>query len=317
MKKRLLEHFGIDQLQEYRGKKYQSTFADICHAIHDNELIAISGPVGSGKTTLVNDAISSVANGSLIKYVYVRNFFKEKLTIGGIINAIILDLSDESPRRDLEARSRQVVRLLGRTLVTEKTSICVVIEEAHRLHFNTLRSIKELREATFAGVTPLFSVILIGHPELSFKLEKRKEVYWRSSLFELSEANGWMTFEERINYLKVRFGNAISGDARKRIAALAKVPLEMDVFVEARMKEAYAAGMHILTKTCIEVSAREMKESLGVSLKQISAESGIARTTVHDVLTGAGSDQSRDAVKKALDRIAAQREDSAEQAVAI
>jgi hypothetical protein len=274
-------------------------------------MIALSGAVGMGKTCLFNKAAAELTadpDKSPI-FIYVRNFYKEKLTIGGIMTAIILDLSDEAPRRDLEARSRQVTRLMGVAHVRHKRNICVVIEEAHRLHYNTLRSIKELREAAFDGVSPLFSCVVIGHPELAMKLEHRKEVYWRSALLDFSESNGWMTFRERNTYLKNVYGDAIEAKPRERIAALMKAPLQMDFFIREQMEKAYHAGRNKITEECLDLTPLELKKALGVSLGEIATEAGIGKTTVHEALMGLGSDKTKKAVEAALEKLSNQKID--------
>jgi len=310
MNRRILNHFHVDGKVVYRGGPYQDFLQDVKNAVNDNAMAALIGEVGSGKTTLFRDAALhlSASPDKWPVFIYVRNFYKEHLTIGGIMNAIIMDISDESPRRDLEARSRQVIRLMGEMHVRNKRQVCIVIEEAHRVHINTLRAIKELREAIYANVSPLFSVVLIGHPSLTEKLQARKEVFWRTQAIELSEVNGWMTYDERVSYLKAVYGEALSDKARTRVAMLKKQPLSMDQFIETKMAEAYAAGYKQLDESMIEASLLEMKESLDASLADIAAEAGKGKTTVHQVIIGADrSPANNAAVRRALEKIAERR----------
>jgi len=308
MNRRIFEHFGIQKKGFYVNELFKLHSTDIKNAILDNDMLAIVGPVGAGKTFLFNNAILNVQLNPDKKpiFVYVRNFYKEKINIGGIINAIIYDISSESPRRDLEARSRQVIRLLGTRFVEEGRRVCVIIEEAHRLHSNTLRALKELRESNFAGISPLFSVILIGHPELAVKLQQRKEAYWRSQIIYLDEGHGWMQFSDRVQYLKHVYGEAITQKARQRIATLYRVPLEMNFFVENKMVEAFRAGLKQLTEDAFEASPAEIKEALNLSLAEIAREAGLGKTTVHNVLTGQNVQKSA-AVKAAMERLAEKR----------
>jgi len=305
MKQSLLQSFGIDKLGYFRSPTTQRFHKDIAAAINQNDMIAIAGGVGTGKTELFKDVRRKYALHPDTEpiFVYIRNFNKDRLNISGIMWEFINAVSAESPKRDSGARSLQFIRLAGDLVVNQNRKVCIVIEESHRLHYNTLRSLKELREAEFNGITPLFSVVLIGHPELAIKLEKRKEVYWRSTLLTLNEASGWMNFSERVLYLQSRFGDAITPGAREKIAALNRVPLQMDVFVKKCMIEAHAAGLDKLTEECIEVSLSAIKEALEVSLADIANEAGIGKTTVSDVLNNRGTKKSTEAVKGALDRL--------------
>ena len=172
MKRRVLQHFGIAEKPLFVNGIFSMYSQDVRNAVMDNEMIALVGPTGAGKTELYKHACLHLKTNPDQAPIFVRvcNKNKERLTIASIINAIIYDISDEGPRHDMEARSRQVVRLLGEKVVREKKHVCVVIEEAHRLHANTYRAIKELREESFAGVTPLFSIVLIGQQALEMKL---------------------------------------------------------------------------------------------------------------------------------------------------
>jgi type II secretory pathway predicted ATPase ExeA len=277
----------------------------ICDGIKDNQMIAISGDVGQGKTHLFTAASRKLSANidSAPKFVYVRNFDKESLNVGNIMNAIIQQLSEESPRRDKLARSTQTVRILGKFINSTKRRVSVVIEEAHRLHYNTLRSLKEMREAEMYGICPLFSVILIGHPDLANKLERRKEVYWRSNLIELNSANGWMNLSERTAYIGAVYGDAVTPVARERIATLCRVPLQINRFVEGKMTEAFHAGYAQVNEECVQLSNYEWKEALNLSYKEIADEAGIGKTTVIKALRGQGSENTSDAVSAAISRL--------------
>lgn len=305
MKQRILNHFGIEQLGTFSSNVSRLFQTDIKSAILDNQMVALAGDVGVGKSVMFNQVIAQLSRNSDSSPLFcqVRNFNKENLSIMGIISEVITDLSNEHPRRDTGARSRQFVRLVGGKFVNEKRHVCIIIEEAHRLHYNTLRSLKELRESEFAGISPLFSVVLIGHPELAMKLERRKEVYWRSHLIQLNEASGWMTLAERLRYVAVRFGEAITQEARERIAALVKVPLEIDVFVGKRLEEAYHAGITQLGADAIQLSALELKDAYGLSLKQIADEAGLGKTTVQNAIYGQTKPETTDRVKDAIERL--------------
>jgi type II secretory pathway predicted ATPase ExeA len=311
MNKRILENFGVKTRGIYRGGLFPNLTRDIRDTVKDNGMLAIIGDIGSGKTTLVNEALSgmSLNTDKAPKIIYTRNFYKEHMTIASILNAVIMDVSDEAPRRDLEARSRQFIRIVGQQAVNEKRNICIVIEEAHRIHNNTLRALKELREAFYAGISPLFSILLIGHPLLKVKLSERKEVFWRCDKMELTVENGWMNNNERMAYIRAVYGQAINDIAARRISLIKRTPLEMDYFIGIKMQEAYKAGKTILDEEAVEASLNEMKESLNVSLSQIAGEAGKGKTTVHEVLTGANTNgENVSAVKKALERLAERQE---------
>jgi len=303
IQKSLLKHFGLSEMKMFWNPTCENFKADIVDAIEQNQMLSIAGAVGTGKSILFN---SSIAGMDDIIFVYVRNYFKEKLNIAGIMNAMIYDLSDEPPRRDLEARSRQLIKIIGRRHVTDKMKICLIIEEAHRIHANTLRALKEIRESSFAGISPLFSVVLIGHQELTAKLESRKEAYWRSQRLELDESNGWMTLKERVMYIKRVFGESITQKARERIAILQKSPLAIDFYIESKMKEARKAGKKLIDDEVVQPTNRELKEACEYSLKEIAAETGLGKSTVHNAIND-DEHPHADAVRKAINKLNSQK----------
>lgn len=303
IERRLLSHFGLAGMPEYHSAVTRQFLDDVKHAVFHNQMLVLSGEVGMGKSMLFRDAVAQ--SKELVTYVFVRNFFKEKLTIANILNAIIYELGNgENPRRDLEARSTQCVRMMGGHKFDTNKSICLVIEEAHRLHANTLRAMKELREAEFRGVSPLFSVVLIGHPALVEKMQSRREASLRSHFVALTERNGWMTLRERIAYLSTVFGGAIEQSTRRRIAAFKFTPLEMDDFVEATMRKARELNKKVIDEQLVQPTNRELREAYGLSLAQIAEEAGLAKSTVHDAIN---NDQHRDskAVRTAMEKLQA------------
>lgn len=128
-------------------------------AVESRAMVSICGERGIGKSAAIRAALEKLG----VRQVAVTRGQKEKISIGDIENALVLDLSDESPRRGGEARSRQVRRIVGEA--SRKQQVVLVIEEAHRLHGSTLRSLKTLREIQWMGESELFTVVLVGQSD--------------------------------------------------------------------------------------------------------------------------------------------------------
>lgn len=301
--RQLLRHFGLDSMPEYSSAVTKAFKDDIIFALENRQMLVLSGEIGAGKSMLFRHVEAEMKQD--VTFVYVRNFYKEHVTIANILNAIIYSLSGESeaPRRDLEARSTQAVRLLGMHHSQNNKEICLVIEEAHRLHANTLRALKELREAEFCGRSPLFSVALIGHPGLLEKMKSRREAYWRSHTIQLDESHGWMRLEERERYLKFVFGEAVTKGARTRIASLVNTPLALDFYVEEKMVEARRAGKDVIDDSVVQPTGREMKDAYNLSVSQIAKACNLPTSTVQDAITNDDHRQSP-LVKATMERLA-------------
>lgn len=275
-----LKHFGLEKTGFHWSQACEDIKLDIQDAITRNQMLVIAGEVGAGKTVIFEKAAENL---NQTKFIYVRNYYKENCTISSILNATIYDLSDESPRHDLEARSRQFIKVVGKVSVEEEFNVVLIIEEAHRLHKNTLRALKELREAKYAGRSPLFSVVLIGHPDLMDRVASRREVLWRSQAIELDE-NNFMTFDERMLFLRNVFKSAITNDARKTIALLCKQPLHMMKYVSDKMREAKKAGYDQINGDVVQPTTKELVQGYGLSYRQIAKESNLSPATVCDAV---------------------------------
>jgi type II secretory pathway predicted ATPase ExeA len=320
MNRRILDYFGVKQKTTYVSDMFRMFVTDVKNAVMENALLAIVGKYGAGKTEVVKAAKASISRDpdNAPIFIHVRSKDREKLRVGHILSAVIYDISQESVRQDMEARSRQFIRLVGQKHVKENRRICIVLDDAHMYHMNTLACIKGLREDDFYGVSPLFSVILIGQEPLAVKLTRRQEVLWRTQMLSLNENSGWMVYDDRVRYLQHVYGDAISRTARERIATLYRLPLEMDFHVEQKMYEAHNAGMTQLTEDAFEVSIQETLDALNaglnktdeqyISLDKIAREAHIGKTTVHDVLR-TDNHNKKDPVKAALERLADKRKE--------
>jgi len=169
--------------------------------------VAIIGESGSGKTTLRRDLIDRVNRENLpVSIIQPRIIDKGKLTAGSICEAIIRDVSSETPKQSLEAKARQIERILtSRSRGGSKHVL--IIEEAHDLTIKTLKYLKRFWELE-DGFNKLLAIILIGQPELKGMLDVRqnydaREVINRCETVELHPLNGNLE-----QYLKLKFDRA-------------------------------------------------------------------------------------------------------------
>ncbi|MCP3942197.1 MAG: AAA family ATPase [Desulfobacteraceae bacterium] len=131
--------------------------------------VAVVGGVGSGKSVMRKAVAEQLINDG-IKVVFPLIIDKARISPSSLIDAIVMDISDESPRRSLEQKTRQAVRLLKARAENGMRQV-LMIEEAHtidKLAFKALKQIYELE----AGFEKLIGIILIGQPELLKKLDE-------------------------------------------------------------------------------------------------------------------------------------------------
>ena len=156
--------------------------------------LAVVGESGAGKSVLRRELIDRIRReGHPITCIMPRIIDKGRLTAGAICDSIILDVSLEHPKRTLEAKARQIEKLLAGSRRSGNSHV-LIIEEAHDLSVHTLKYLKRFWELE-DGFRKLLSIILIGQLELKGKLDERqnwdaREVIRRVELAELLPLNG-------------------------------------------------------------------------------------------------------------------------------
>ena len=131
--------------------------------------IAVVGGVGSGKSVMRKSVAGQLA-GDGIKVVFPLIIDKSRITPSSLIDAIIMDISDETPRRSLEQKTRQAVKLLKARAENGLRQV-LIIEEAHTIDKRAFKALKQIYELE-TGFEKLIGIILIGQPELLKKLDE-------------------------------------------------------------------------------------------------------------------------------------------------
>lgn len=226
-------------------------------AVKSNAIISIVGERGTGKTRAVNAALKALN----ARCVMVRSADKSKLLISDIENAMIIDLSEEKPKRGREIRARQLRRVLGEA--SRKQNIVVVIEEGHRIHGMTMRALKTLRELDWMGETELFSVVLLGQSDPMNKAGVA-EVRLRSD----SVSMHGLTANEVAAYIESTVGNIVDKESAEAVTRLpeARNFLDLQNILVRLMNQAITDGRKgVIIDDFAELFGGETQRQLGAS----------------------------------------------------
>jgi type II secretory pathway predicted ATPase ExeA len=248
-------------------------------AISGRRMIAIVAERGTGKTEAINYVLPKLD----VRVVRAEVSNKERMTIDNIEHDLISGLSDEPARRSANTRKRQLRRILGEA--ARKKPVVLVIEEAHRIHAQTLRSLKTLMEMEWVGIRPLFVPILVGQYDPMSK-KGVDEVRLRSD----SVLMKGLAASEVVDYVKGTVGDHFDADA---IDALSRVGtsrnfLELQEACVTLMERALAMGeTRVTVMEVFELyggGLKELLKSAGISETELSTETGIAKATVSGIL---------------------------------
>jgi type II secretory pathway predicted ATPase ExeA len=102
--------------------------------------------------------------------VYPAILDNSRITASSLVDAIIMDISEERPKRALEPKSRQALKLLRNRAASGMKQV-LMIEEAHQLNLAALKTLKRIYELE-DGFRRLIGIILIGQPELKYLLDE-------------------------------------------------------------------------------------------------------------------------------------------------
>lgn len=226
----LTRHPFIDDVQGpqdvYLSRDQRYVRESMYYAAKHSGFLAVVGESGSGKSTLRRDLVDRIRrDNEPIVIIQPQIIDKEMLTAAHICDAIIADLSTEAPLRSLEAKGRQIQRILAASSRTNNSHV-LVIEEAHDLSVSTLKYLKRFWELE-DGFKKLLGIVLIGQPELGKRLDERRnydarEVIRRCEVATLKSLNG--NLEE---YLTLKF---------KRVGATLDSIFDADAFDAIRQR---------------------------------------------------------------------------------
>lgn len=211
----IARHPFVDDVQSaadvYLSKDQRYIRESMYYAAKHGGFVAIIGESGSGKTTLRRDLVERIRrDAEPITIIQPQCIDKRVLSAAHICDAIISDISTERPKQSLEAKARQIQRVLAASARTGASHV-LIIEEAHDLNVATLKYLKRFWELE-DGFRKLLGIVLIGQPELADKLDEQRnpdarEVIRRIEIARLKPLNG--NLEEYLGLKFKRVGIAL------------------------------------------------------------------------------------------------------------
>ena len=229
----------------------------------------ITGEVGSGKTTVRDKFIEENKQGSRFIAIIPETKDAGFITAKEIMATIIYELSEEKPKRSMEALSRQVKKLLKQRQAAGEKCV-LIIDEAQDLHTATLKYLKRLWEMR-NGLSSLIGIVLIGQPELETRLYGQnnaevREVTARTTHARLEPINNELRayLTRKIKQAGGNINNIITDDAisylsekltladRNNKVQQVAYPLETGNIMKLLMNKCVMSGEELITKELVE-----------------------------------------------------------------
>lgn len=257
----IMQHFRIArhwaQAGYYESAKLEQFEGDLRAAIMAGQLIAVTGPVGAGKTAMLTRLKKHIRTERKIIVVRSLSVDKPRLTIPYLINALFLDITGD-PEMKVPNQPERRERILQDLIRAARKPVALFIDEAHDLHGNTLTGLKRLMEVIAEG-DGVLSVVLAGHPRLHNDLRRAtmEEIGHRIAKFEFNSIA-----DERREFLTWLLGQCladgvepesiIEAEAQDYLAEQFSTPLQFAEHLNRAFTDTYRMGGDRVTREIVE-----------------------------------------------------------------
>lgn len=166
-----------------------------------SSFVGVCGESGAGKSTLLADLMDRIEREKLklvvVKPTVVATHNGKEVRLSGqdILTAIILQMDPLARVKvDTQRRRKQAKDLITQSVLSGNKHL-LLLEEAHKLPKDSLKSLKVLHEEMRAGRGPSLGILLLAQPELRTKLQGEnaydvREVSQRLEILDLRPLMG-------------------------------------------------------------------------------------------------------------------------------
>lgn len=254
-------------------------------ALNYGSLIAVSGTVGSGKTTFINELMHDLKQGGKCIVSYSYSSDRQGVNVKTLLTAMIIDVnkSDKPAPSAYEIRDRHLVKLME----DNNKPVVLFIDEAQDLHGNTLSSLKKLSEMAKLSRQTL-TIILAGQPKLknTIRSASMEEIGSRAYVIDLDE----QIIGKKDKYLQwaitqclskdKKWGDVITPEALSHLTENLITPLQIISHFNRALEIGFSAGIKPVTKEVID----QVLKPLGSHLESKYARSGYRLATLAKIL---------------------------------
>lgn len=280
-----LEIFKFFKIKEktsiVKGDTYNRTKDILSSAITEHGWVAFAGPIGSGKTVTIYNALQELRNHHSIAFVEIKTPNRKGITEVHLMHSILLELGeqflgDTSIPRTQIAQSIKVERLIAKAK-TKGFSICLIIDEAQEMQSETFNVIKRFRDVKLMNTGNTLSVILLGQSSLHGKIEQNEEVTLRCKNYDFQ-----YTSAELVK-IALHYGQGLLDEDQAREVAKRAVngrgqvtPLSVKRSIEDAMENAYKVSEESLSMYHFEFLDAP-KKAVPKSRNKIEVKAGAAK----------------------------------------
>ncbi len=228
----------------YLSDSHREALAHLLYGIEQGEgFIAITGEVGTGKTTLCRTLLERIEPGTEVAFIFNPQLSGEEL-----LQSIAAELGLETEDRT----RRELTEQLNRFLLAKKREgrrVLLIIDEAQVLEREALEQVRLLSNLE-TSTAKLIQIVLIGQPELDTLLEapdlrqlrQRITVRWRLGPLSANETREYVRHRLRIAAGQTK--NLFTDGALREIHRHSRgVPRLINLLCDRSLLAGFAAGV--------------------------------------------------------------------------
>ena len=297
----VMEHVGFGTSLHpvvYDDSAYhQQVFTDLKAAIAAGGIVALTGVVGSGKTVLLARMQHHLREGGQIDVCESLVCAVQRVTLSTLKLALYYDLATEKDG-DITGKPAKSERALMKVMQRCQKPICLFIDDAHDLHGQTLRALKQMLEKTGRRGSRL-TLVLAGHPRLKHDLRRPagEETGARTTVLEFEGIQGqqrrYITWLLEQSAPAVDAGEILTAEALELLATRLTTPLQIEHYLTRILEQAYRFGEKPVTPAIVEQTLAPDMQALeptltryGYNVKALSELLGIRQAEVRAFLRG-------------------------------